>query len=125
MILGIGTDLIHIDRIARTYGRFGERFSRRILSRNEGEVFAARAYATSYLAKRFAAKEAAAKALGVGIGARARWNEIEVSNNADGAPSLVFTGAAAQTAVRLGVRNSHIAISDEANLAQAFVVLES
>ena len=125
MILGIGTDLIHIDRIEKSYQRFGERFLDRFLAPVEREIFLNRGQAVNFLAKRFAAKEATAKALGVGIGARARWAEIAVVNNADGAPQLQLSGAAAATAEALQVRRSHIALADEENIAQAFVILES
>ncbi|MFT5603250.1 MAG: holo-[acyl-carrier protein] synthase [Paracoccaceae bacterium] len=125
MIVGIGTDLIHIDRIEKSFERFGERFLARFLSPGEREVFEKRGRPGSFLAKRFAAKEATAKALGVGIGARARWTEIEVLNNSDGAPRLRLFGAAAQTAKDLAVSSCHIALTDEVNLAQAFVILES
>lgn len=125
MIVGIGTDLIHIDRIEKSYARFGERFLKRFLAMGEREVFLRRGQPVSFLAKRFAAKEAVAKALRVGIGARARWAEIEVVNNADGAPEIRLSGAAAATADALKVTHSHIALADEQNLAQAFVILES
>lgn len=125
MIIGIGTDLIHIDRIQKSYARFGDRFLDRFLAPGEREVFMGRGQSVSFLAKRFAAKEATAKALGVGIGARARWAEIEVINNADGAPQLRLSGAAAATAKTLNVNRCHIALADEANIAQAFVILES
>ncbi len=125
MIVGIGTDLIHIDRIERSFERFGDRFLARFLSPRERDVFVERGCPVNFLAKRFAAKEATAKALGVGIGARARWAEIEVLNNSDGAPQLILSGAAAKTADGLSVAASHIALADEVNLAQAFVILES
>lgn len=125
MIIGIGTDLIHIDRIEKSYARFGERLLDRLLAPAEREAFIRRGHSVNYLAKRFAAKEATAKALRVGIGARARWAEIEVTNNADGAPQLRLSGAAALTAKALNVKRSHIALADEVNLAQAFVILES
>lgn len=125
MIIGIGTDLIHIDRIGKSYQRFGERFLIRFLAESERETFLLRGEPVNFLAKRFAAKEAVAKALGVGIGARARWAEIAVTNNSDGAPQIALSGAAAETAKALGVSRSHIALADEENIAQAFVILES
>ena len=125
MIVGIGIDLIHIHRIEKSYARFGERFLNRFLAPVEREVLLNRGNSASFLAKRFAAKEATAKALGVGIGARARWNEIAVVNNVDGAPQLQLSGAAAATANALGVVRSHIALADEEDMAQAFVILES
>ena len=124
MIVGIGTDLIYIARVEATWNRFGERFLARLLSTGERRQFEARGCNPSYLAKRFAAKEAAAKALGVGIGEHARLCEIEVLNNQQGKPELQFYGAAAETIKRQGITSSHIALTDESDLAQAFVVLE-
>ncbi|MAY37159.1 holo-ACP synthase [Litorivivens sp.] len=124
MISGIGTDLIYIERIDATWQRFGERFLKRLLSENEYRQFESRGRDVRYLAKRFAAKEAAAKALGVGIGARARLCEIEVLNNPLGKPELSFYGAAADTIREQGIVGSHIALTDESDLAQAFVVFE-
>ena len=124
MISGIGTDLIYIARVEATWERFGERFLKRLLSQNEYQQFEMRGRDPRYLAKRFAAKEAAAKALGVGIGANARLCEIEVLNNPLGKPELNFYGAAADTVRQQGIVGSHIALTDESDLAQAFVVLE-
>ncbi len=124
MISGIGTDLIYIARIEATWQRFGERFLTRLLSESEYRQFETRGRDARYLAKRFAAKEATAKALGVGIGAHARLCEIEVLNNQLGKPELTFYGAAAETIRQQGIVSSHIALTDESDLAQAFVVLE-
>lgn len=124
MIRGIGTDIVYISRIENVRDRFGERFLRRFLSRAEYDEYQRRKASASFLAKRFAAKEAAAKALGVGIGKGARLREIEVLNDANGKPVLHLHGETARTAQRLGVSATHIAISDERDIAQAFVVLE-
>lgn len=123
MIIGIGTDMVDVRRIETVYGRFGTRFSNRVLNPDERLVFQAKKYSINFLAKRYAVKEAAAKALGVGIGARANLHDISIVNDAAGAPSLHLTGVARSTAVALGVEYRHVSISDELPYALAFVVL--
>ena len=84
---------------------------------------AARGHSASYLAKRFAAKEAAAKALGTGIGHGISWQHMQIENDEHGAPVLILTGPAAQRQVQLGSRQAHISLADETDQAIAFVVL--
>lgn len=124
MIVGIGTDIVKCERIAAAYRRHGERFVCKLLCDEERVAFAGAALPVAFLAKRFAAKEAAAKALGVGIGGRAPLHGMVVRNNEDGAPSLVFSGAAAATARDHGVVRVHLSLADEDDCALAFVVLE-
>ncbi|MGJ8687634.1 MAG: holo-ACP synthase [Spongiibacteraceae bacterium] len=123
MIVGIGTDMVDIRRIEAVYARFGERFSNRVLNPQEVLAFQVKNFSVNFLAKRYAVKEAAAKALRVGIGARANLHNISIVNDAAGAPSLQFTGVAHSTAVALGVECSHVSITDEPPYALAFVVL--
>ena len=123
MIVGIGTDIVKISRIRESLDRLGERFAERILAASELERFRATTRPERYLAKRFSAKEAAAKALGCGIGEGANWSDIVVENNSAGAPRLRFDGNAARTAAALGVTAIHVSISDEHDYAVAFVVL--
>ncbi len=124
MIVGIGTDIVSCERIAGVYRRHGERFINKILADSEKVDLARAASVTAFLAKRFAAKEAAAKALGVGIGAKAGLHDIAVVKDAQGAPRLQFSGVAAETARSRGVAANHISLSDENDYAVAFVVLE-
>ncbi|WP_211824358.1 holo-ACP synthase [Kistimonas asteriae] len=123
MIAGIGTDIIDIRRIQQVLERQGDRFVRRILTESEYAVFIARGSHVSYMATRFAVKEAAAKALGTGIG-KVSFQDIEVTNSEQGAPSLVFHGAAKQLGEQLAISAHHVTISDEKDYAVAFVVLE-
>ncbi|HEX6989842.1 MAG TPA: holo-ACP synthase [Bacillota bacterium] len=124
MIIGIGVDLVAVDRIARVVGRRGERFLSRVFTPAElaacppGEQYARR------LAARFAAKEAVLKALGTGLAAGIRWREIEVQRPARGRPAITLHGRAAQHAAALGVARLHLSLSHDGPFAAAFVVAE-
>ena len=129
MILGIGTDLCSIERIGQSLERFGERFVHRCFTeverrRAEGRVGRAATYA-----KRFAAKEACAKALGTGISEGVAWRDMGVVNLPSGKPTMALTGAAAtRLAAMLPAGHEaviHLAITDEHPTAQAFVVIEA
>ena len=124
-VIGIGTDLVEIDRIRRAIEAHGERFIQRILTVAERAPMHNAADPAALLARRFAAKEAAVKALGCGIGAEAGFHELVIEHDAAGAPQLVFTGNAAERAQRLGVTQTHLSISDERDYALAFVILTS
>jgi holo-[acyl-carrier protein] synthase len=124
MIIGIGTDIVQIDRIKQAVERQGYRFAERILCPSELSVFEQKNQSASYLAKRFAAKEAASKALGTGIGPIS-WQDMEISNNNAGAPVLSFRGAAKERMESLGAHQVSISLSDELDYAVAFVVLST
>lgn len=125
MITGIGTDIVRIGRIRRILGkRQGEAFARRVLTDPELEIFSAHSNPAAYLAKRFAAKEAAAKALGTGIG-KVSFQHLQVANDGQGAPRLQFHGYARELQERRGIRNIHLSLADEEDAAIAFVVLEA
>ncbi|WP_281646002.1 holo-ACP synthase [Parendozoicomonas sp. Alg238-R29] len=124
MIVGIGTDIVSVVRMEEALQRSGERFARRILTDNEYQVFEQRNCSAIYLASRFAAKEAASKALGTGIG-KVSFQDLEVSNLESGAPILTLEGAALELQKERSISGVHISLSDEAEYAQAFVVLES
>ncbi|MBD2858583.1 holo-ACP synthase [Spongiibacter sp. KMU-158] len=123
MILGVGTDLLDQKRIEQTVSRFGQRFVHRVLNEQEREQYARASKPLNFLAKRFAVKEAASKALAVGIGAQANLHDFTVVKSASGAPSLQITGVAAETANALGVTHAHVSLSDETPFVLAFVVL--
>jgi holo-[acyl-carrier protein] synthase len=125
VIVGIGSDIVNIQRIADSLDRIGERFAQRILSEQELLQFNSHSSQVAFLAKRFAAKEAAGKALGVGIGQGISWPQIIVVNDILGAPSLQFVDEAKLWCDRKNVSTSHISLSDEQEFAIAFVVLES
>ena len=118
MILGIGTDLTQISRIDAALHRSGERFSHRVLNAEE-LARAPQPMTASFLAKRWAAKEAAAKALGTGIGEQANFHDFTITNDALGAPQLTLSGQALKTANGEGVW--HLSLSDDGDFALAFV----
>ena len=129
MILGIGSDLADIRRIERTLERFGERFIRRVFTEIEqAKSEHRRARAASY-AKRWAAKEACAKALGSGLRMGVAWREMGVVNLPSGQPTMEVTGGAAarlQALVPPGLSpRIHVTITDDHPWAQAFVVIEA
>lgn len=123
MIVGIGTDLLDIVRIRTVYERHGERFMSRVLTLYERDVCVSKRDPVLYLAKRWAAKEAASKALGTGIG-KVSFHDMEVRNNDAGAPQLLFSGAAQQQLEAMGGSRVHLSMSDERDQVLAFVVLD-
>jgi holo-[acyl-carrier protein] synthase len=124
MIYGIGTDLASVKRIEDALFRFGDRFLHRILSESEVAEYAYSSQPARFLAKRFAAKEAFSKAFGTGIGAEVGWHDIAVGHDARGKPIVQLSDALAARAQALGIRESHISLTDEAEHALAFVILE-
>jgi holo-[acyl-carrier protein] synthase len=125
MIVGIGTDIVHIPRIANVLMYKRERFVKRILTPAEIIMLDNSAKPDEFLAARFAAKEAAAKALGTGFRNGVSYLQIAVQWEAMGKPSLVFTGKAEQVALELQVTAAHLSITHEREYAVAFVVLEN
>ena len=124
MIFGIGTDVVEVSRIHASIEKFGDTFARRILSDSEFESYLQSSTQSRFLAKRFAAKEAFAKALGTGIGRGVSFQHFSVSNNADGAPQLALSDYAAELAAKLGVNHIWLSITDEQAYAAATVILE-
>ncbi|SEP99356.1 holo-[acyl-carrier protein] synthase [Ectothiorhodospira magna] len=122
-LIGIGTDITSIQRITAMLERHGERLARRILHPDEYADFTAAAQPAAFLARRFAAKEAVSKALGVGIGARMRFEDAQVDHDVSGRPLLKLSGPAAVTAAALGAREIQISLSDEREYALAFVII--
>ena len=121
MIIGIGNDLIDIRRIEAAIERYGERFLDRIFTEVERAKSDRRAARAASYAKRFAAKEAALKVLGVGIGA-VDWHDVEVVRTSSGAPELRVTGRASELAVDAGIRAWKVSLSHTATMAEAVVV---
>jgi len=131
MILGIGSDLIDIRRIEQTLARYGQRFIARVYTETEQRKAerrkgAGHAYAATY-AKRFAAKEAAAKALGTGFRAGVYWRDLGVVNLPSGQPTVVMTGGAAARLAALTPPGMEarvsLTITDEYPIAQALVII--
>ncbi|MBS0849065.1 holo-ACP synthase [Citrobacter sp. JGM124] len=124
-ILGIGTDIVEIARIEGAISRSGDRLAKRILSPDEWAQYQAHQQPARFLAKRFAVKEAAAKAFGTGIRNGLAFNQFEVSNNPLGKPLLLFHEQAQRMAQELGVRSIHVTLADERHYACATVIIES
>ena len=124
MIFGVGTDVVEIGRIENALKRHGERFARRILCPPELQRFANHRLKASYLAKRFAAKEAFTKALGTGIRSPANWHGVWVRNLASGKPVLEFSDPLQALLTKKGVTSAHLSLSDEKGVAFATVILE-
>ena len=124
MIVGCGVDMIEIARIAEALSRYGDRFRQRIFLPGEISYCNRKRNAEESYAARFAAKEAAAKALGTGIQAGVGWRDIEVVRAPSGKPSLLFHGRAAARARRLGVLNAVISLTHTQTHALAYVLLE-
>ena len=129
MILGIGSDLIDIRRVEKTLERFGERFVGRVFTEVEQRKSEGRQQRAASYAKRFAAKEACAKALGTGLRAGVFWRDMGVVNLRSGKPTMALTGGAAARLAALVPTGSaaviHVTITDDYPLAQAFVVIEA
>lgn len=128
MIVGIGTDVCDITRIAAALDRHGDRFAQRVLGADELRVFEARRSRVprrglSYLATRFSAKEAFSKAIGLGMHAPMSWRACEVINVPGGRPEIRLHGALALWFEERRLR-AFVSVSDEANVATAFVVVE-
>jgi len=129
MILGIGTDLANIERIAATLDRFGERFRNRVFTEVEQAKAERRADVAGTYAKRWAAKEACSKALGAGLRMGIAWKDMAVSNLESGQPVMELTGWAAERLREMtpeGYRAIiHVTLTDDHPWAQAFVVIEA
>lgn len=123
MIYGIGTDIVSIQRIAKALERHGKRFADRILASGEAPAFAKSTQPVHFLAKRFAAKEAAAKAFGTGFRDGLVMTDIAVTHDDRGKPMLAFSGRAQRLCEELGIGEHFISISDEKEHAIAFVTL--
>lgn len=123
MIYGIGTDVVRIQRLQTMWERHGERAAEKLLAPIELLEFATANDKGRFLAKRFAAKEAFAKAFGTGVRPPAILSAMAVSHNPLGKPIFAFYGDLAHELARLGL-TAHLSISDESDLAVAYVILE-
>ena len=129
MILGIGTDLCNIDRIAKTLDRFGDRFRNRVFTDREIARAERRRDVAGTYAKRWAAKEACSKALGTGLRMGISWKDMAVTNLRTGQPQMHLSGwAAARLASMTPVGHVaviHVTLTDDHPWASAFVVIEA
>lgn len=123
-MIAIGTDIVEIERIKATYERLGDAFVARILVPQEQLEFDRRGKSIAFLAKRFAAKEAVAKALGTGIGRGVSWQHMVVLNDVDsGAPMCSLLAGAAERMAQLGGTRVLISLSDEKRYALAYAAI--
>lgn len=124
MIFGIGTDIVSVARIEAALERHGQAFATRILSTIEFEEYATQAQPARFLSKRFAAKEAFAKATGQGLRHPVSLHHITVSHDELGKPDFVFSEELTAHMRERGIVRHHLSISDERDAAVAFVILE-
>ena len=123
MIFGIGTDIVKIERVAAVYERFGGHFVERLLLPEERAVFDANRRPARFLAMRFAAKEAIAKALGTGFGHGVWIRDVGFLANAWGRPEVRFSPRGRAVADQLGAGEGHVSLTDEAGLVVAVAIL--
>lgn len=125
MIIGIGTDIVSIERIKKALTSFGDRFIEKVFTDREASYSKDKKEEAEALAACFAAKEAVLKALGTGISNGIGFKDVEVSRKQGKRPEVKLNGKAKVAAESLGVKNIHLSISHDAGLAVAFVVVES
>ena len=129
MILGVGSDLCNIDRIAGVLERHGDRFRKRVYTETELALARRRKQEAATLAKRWAAKEACSKALGTGLAMGIAWKDMAVRNLPSGQPTMRLTGWAAERLAAMtppGHRaHVHVTLTDDHPWAQAFVIIEA
>lgn len=128
MIVGIGTDLVEIERIEAALARFGDRFAQRILGPAEWQRYEHRRARSArrglaFLATRFAAKEAISKALGLGMRMPMTWRAVEIVNAPSGAPVARANGGLAEHIARERLR-LHVSVTDEHSMAMAYAIAE-
>jgi holo-[acyl-carrier protein] synthase len=129
VIIGLGNDVTEIGRVAEILDRYGERFTHRCFTEIERRKSDRRAQRAASYARRFAAKEACAKALGTGLSFGVYWRDMGVVNLPSGKPTMQLTNGAARMLARLvppGMKpHIHVSITDDGGIAQAFVIIEA
>jgi holo-[acyl-carrier protein] synthase len=124
-VVGIGTDIIEISRIEKMAMNVRDKLALRVLTPEEYQKYQSIKNPSLYLAKRWAGKEAASKALGTGIANGVSFQHFEIKSLASGQPQLLLNSRAEELAIALGAKSWHISLSDEALYATAFVVLSA
>jgi len=122
-MIAVGTDILKLERVEEVVERLGDRFVERILTPEERLEYAASNRPGNLLAKRFAAKEAVAKALGTGIGRGVSWQDIHITHDAHGAPQVHLSGGALTVAREKGGTRVALSLADEIDCVIAFAVL--
>ena len=124
MIVGTGIDITEVERIGAAIERYGERFLRRVYTPREIEYCQTKRNARERFAARFAAKEAAMKAIGTGLRRGVTWQDVEVGHEPGGRPTILFTGRAAEFAAKLGTKRVSLSLTHTEETAMAQVILE-
>jgi holo-[acyl-carrier protein] synthase len=124
MIVGTGVDIAEVARIGAAVERYGERFLKRVFTPEEIRYCTSKANTGERLAARFAAKEAAIKAIGTGLRHGVTWQDVEVVRQSGGRPGLRLSGKAAEFAAALGCKRIHLSLSHTEEQAIAYVILE-
>jgi len=124
-ICGTGIDLVEVERVRELLDRYGDRFKRRVFTQKEIEYCERYRYSEENYACRFAAKEAALKALGIGKSRGVAWTEVEVTRLPGQAPQIALHGRAKEIAEKQGIIRMHVALTHERTLAQALVIAET
>ena len=124
MIVGVGTDIVDVNRIEKVYLKQKQAFAERLLSTAELYEFKHQLYPERFLAKRWALKEAVSKALGTGISQGVRFKDMTISHKESGQPFLVLSGSTLDKANELDITDWSISVSDEKHHTVAFVVAE-
>jgi len=124
MIVGTGVDICEVPRIAQSIARFGDRFLQRVFTPEEIRYCQSKKNSTERFAARFAAKEAAMKALGTGQRQGVIWKDIEVAHAPGGRPILRLSGTAAEIAQKLGVNRTSLSLTHSESTAMAMVIFE-
>jgi len=123
MIYGIGTDIVHVSRMQKNLEKYGDKFAKRILTDSEFSEFENKNNQAAFLAKRFAAKEATAKAMGTGFSQGLSLHHIGVTHDDAGKPILEFLDVADTFLQKNDIKQSHLSLADEHDYAVAFVTL--
>ena len=124
MIYAIGHDIVENQRIAAVVARYGQRSVARLLTALELEIYAVREDKIKFIAKRFAAKEAFAKACGTGLRAPVLLSNISVINDSQGKPYFILAPLLAAWITQLGIVSYHLSLSDERSISSAVVIFE-
>ena len=124
-MIALGTDILKIERINAVVERLGDRFVQRILTPTECLEYKSSGLPNRLLAKRFAAKEAVAKALGTGIGRGVSWQDIQIEHDDFGAPQVQLSGGASEVATRRGANCVLLSLADEEDYVVAFAALST
>ena len=129
MIIGLGNDLCDVTRVQQVLDRYGDRFTHRCFTEHERRKSDARAQRAQSYARRFAAKEACAKALGTGLSMGVYWRDMGVVNLPSGKPTIKLTNGAARVLQYLvppgHTAHIHVSLTDDGGMAQAFVIIEA